>query len=191
MAGTAERSVGMKETKGWRWNKQRRGRRGRDENIFFCASLAVLHSGPIISWAVLRALCSITGNTAAHPPQQNNIQPTSHLDTTWQTETLKYGGGGVGAESGRAEGAKWAWVQLIVTVMKPLVKTATCQETTNAKEHKINTALTLIVPGKMCYLHLYKDIKAHLIFMKLLRGYRDCCQPQGPSRDTLYYHIKT
>lgn len=24
-------------------------------------------------------------------PQQNNIQPTSHLGTTWQAETLKYG----------------------------------------------------------------------------------------------------
>lgn len=34
MAGTAERSVGMKETKGWRWNKQRRGRRGRERKYF-------------------------------------------------------------------------------------------------------------------------------------------------------------
>lgn len=36
----------------------------------------------LFSELVLRALCSITRNTAAHPAQQNNIQPTSHLDTT-------------------------------------------------------------------------------------------------------------
>lgn len=85
----------MKQTK---MGEEREGWMGK---YFLCALLAVLHSGPIISWAVLGTLCSITGNTAAHPPQQNNIQPTSHLDTTWQTETLKYGGGG---SSGKWEG---------------------------------------------------------------------------------------
>lgn len=38
---------------------------GGDENI---SLLAVLHSSSIISQAVLRTLCSITGNTAAFPP---------------------------------------------------------------------------------------------------------------------------
>lgn len=66
MAGTGERSLGMKETKKRRL-KNKEGEE-RDENISFCALLAVLHSGAIISQAVLRALCSITGNTEALPP---------------------------------------------------------------------------------------------------------------------------
>lgn len=61
-----KKSLRMKETKGRRLkNKEEKE---RDENISFSAMLAVLHSGPIISQAVLRALCSITGNTAALPP---------------------------------------------------------------------------------------------------------------------------
>ena len=63
--------------------------------------------------------------------------------------------GGEGwVESGNGEGGKWAWVQLIVTIMKPLIKTATCQKTTEAQEHQINIAPALIVPGKMCILLL-------------------------------------
>ena len=34
-------------------------------------------------------------------------------------------------------------------------------------------------------------LQAHFIVMKPLRGYGDCCRPQGPGRVTLYYQIKT
>lgn len=56
----------------------------------FVAQLAELLSGPIISWAVLKALCSITENTAACLPKEDNTRPASRVDTTWRTETLKH-----------------------------------------------------------------------------------------------------
>lgn len=151
-AGTAERGLGMKETKEGRWNKQTWGRRERDENIFFCALLAVLHSGPIISWAVLGSLMFNYWKHSSSPSPAKqypaNISSRHHLTDgnikiSWGLLEKKVGGRG-----------EWARVPLIVTIMKPLVKTATCQETTIAQEHKINTASSLIVPGKMYCFHL-------------------------------------
>lgn len=67
MAGTAEKKLENERNKRKEIKKNKEEEK-RDENISFSALLAVLHSGPIISQAVLRALCSITGNTAALPP---------------------------------------------------------------------------------------------------------------------------
>lgn len=75
---------------------------------------------------------------------------------------------GGGCWSGKWEG-KCAWVQLIVTIMKPLVKTATCQETTNAKEQKINIALTQIVPSKMCDYLFVKGYKGSFYFYETIK----------------------
>lgn len=85
-------------------------------------------------------------------------------------------------------GGKWEYVQLIGTIMKPLVKAAACQDNTN------NTRLIVLLC--VCFwknvpFHFQTNIKAHFIFMKLVRRYRNCYHPQGQAQLTLYYHIKT
>lgn len=66
------------------------------------------------------------------PPQQNNIQPTSHLDTTWQTETLKYGVGWMVLQGGVWEGRE-GQVSGIVTIIKPSVKPASSRKKVKLK----------------------------------------------------------
>lgn len=184
----------MKETKGGRWNKQRWGRRESEIKWYFLLCLAccvTFWPYYFMSWTESLMFNYWKHSGSPSPAKQYPAYISSSRHLTDGNIKIWCQVEGVGAESGRAEGGKWAWLQLIVTIMKPLLKTATCQETTNTKEHKTNIALTLIVPGKCAISICKKDIKAHFIFMNLLRGYGDCCHPQGPGRVTLYYHIKT
>lgn len=123
MAGTAERSSGMMETKEKRWNKQRRGRREGDENIFFCALLAVLHSSPIISPSCAESLMFNywKHSSSPSPAKQYPAYISSRQHLTDGNIKIWCRVEGAGAGSRRADGSKWAWAQLIVTVTKPLV----------------------------------------------------------------------
>lgn len=197
MAGPAERSLGVKERnkgKQGRWNEQIWEERWK----YFFLSLACITS---CLYYFLSCTQSLMFNYWKHssspsPAKQYPAYISSRHHLTDGNIKI-WLGGGVGAESGTAErcgGGRCAWVQLIVTIVKCLVKTATCQETTGREkstQDKCYSALTLIVPGKRCYFHLQEDIKALFISMKPLRGYGDCCHPQGPGPVPLYYHIKT
>lgn len=167
MAGTAKRSLGMMETERKRWNKQRWGRRERDENIFFCALLAVLHSSPIISPSCAESLMFNywKHSSSPSPAKQYPAYISSRQHLTDGNIKIWCQVEGAGAWSGRADGSKWAWAQLIVTITKPLVGNSICQEPAKAEEHQINIALTLTVSGKMCHFHLSMDIKAGFIFI--------------------------
>lgn len=79
---------------GEKWKMKTNGEaRAERWKFLFCALLVVLLSIYIISWVVLRAYVQLQKTQRLALPKKNNILPTSHLDTTWQTETLKYGVG--------------------------------------------------------------------------------------------------
>lgn len=134
--------------------KKRRGR--RHMKIFFVPRLLCFFQillFPDLYWQPCAQLLETQQPT---PPQQNNFQPTSHLDTTWQTETLKYCvGDGMGNGRAKKRGCKCKHGN---TWFLPQWNFYWEQDVTNKKPHQktapeINIALTLIVPSKMCILH--------------------------------------
>lgn len=123
--------VGMEvmETSEGKWNKQKQGQK-RWNYFAFCTSFCILHSAAMYFSEVLwEPYVQLLGTQQLTALQQNNIQPTSHLDSTWQilrncrdgvASQCRAGGGG-------RVGGKCAW--LIVGVTKPFAKTAPWRET--------------------------------------------------------------
>lgn len=124
--------VGMevKETSEGKWNKQKQGGQKRWKYFSFAPHSVYYILVLCIFGSALRALCSITGNTTAHPATAKqypgNISSRQHL-----TDIKKLPGM---ARRRRAEQeGRWKCARLIVTMMKPFVKTAAWRETTNTK----------------------------------------------------------
>lgn len=106
-AATALRWGGGSE---WKWWKHQKGNETETETgteemkIFFLrTSFCILHSGAMyfseVRW---EPYVQLLGTQQLTRLQQNNIQATSHLDSTWQILRNCRGRRGVGVQSGRA-----------------------------------------------------------------------------------------
>lgn len=91
MAWTSKWSFEIQETNGgWCNEREKKEEEGDIRRYFFVPRLLCFFQillFPDLYWQPCAQLLETQQPT---PPQQNNFQPTSHLDTTWQTETLKY-----------------------------------------------------------------------------------------------------
>lgn len=158
MAWTSKWSFEIQETNGgWCNEREKKEEEGDIRRYFFVPRLLCFFQillFPDLYWQPCAQLLETQQPT---PPQQNNFQPTSHLDTTWQTETLKYCVfDGMG--NGRAKKKEQSKCKHGNTWFLPQWNFYWEQDVTNKKPHQktateINIALTLIVPSKMCILH--------------------------------------
>lgn len=151
---------------------------GRDENIFpLCLVWYITFWFYVFSEVCWEPYVQLLETQQLTPLQQNNIQPTSHLDTTWQILRNCWGGGVSDCGAGGLGLVKMCTVDCYHDE-------TFCKNSTMAGNNKHKMALDKYCNSKWIQ---------RLIFLcvKLLRGYGDCCHPQGQMLVTLYYHIKT
>lgn len=123
----------------WRWRKHWKGNEtntkgGQKRWKYFSFAPRFVYYILVlcIFQGALRALCSITGNTTAHPATAK--QYPAYISSRQHLTDIKKLPGTAWRQTAAQEGqVRWKCARLIATTTKPFVKTALWWKTTNTK----------------------------------------------------------